>query len=801
MLWFNDDDDDDDDDDAWEIYNVYLSTNPGFEYDTVSVYTLTIVCTDQNGNAATDSITVNILPNTPPTISGLPTSITINEGTTTTTLAHNITVTDADPFTCIIGTTTPASAPFSILYGTYVYLDANAGLDQATTPQYTIPIVCSDNYGSSTETLTVNVSPNADPVITGLPVTVTVDETETTGRDLHTLVVSDPEGDAITCSVTSSPSGPFSILQNVTISEYILRLDDNADQQLNTAVATQHVLTITCSDSSGGTTSGTVYADVTGNTAPAITGLPDIYSVSENQNTEINIWALAVTDAELNTFVCSISVAPSGSQFDIRKNSTTGAYNLYILSNPGFNYQSVQSYNVTFTCVDSPQGASGSAVLVVDVIENRPPQFTNIPGAVSPDPDAQNTAASTSLFTVTATDADQDQVYFSMEADPTTDSFSINTDLNTAPTITNLVLNSVTSVSFLETTSSRTVIYTLNINDPDSGQTQYVTFDTTPAASAGFFNLTNNVVSLSTSKRFNYEDQTEYTLDFYVTDSIHTTGPYYLRITILEVGERCSFDKTLYEASVYEGGIGSGTIDLGFLITDPDDPDSHTYSIRSGTDAHLFAIGSATGIITFAVNYDYDTGSHPQNASIVIECVDTFALTGSATVSIYVNDINDNAPDFAYGGLVVEANQNHRPGDLIQTISATDLDSGNNAEIEYTGTSSTGESYYRIAKNGQILLLTDLTFDYGTTHRFYVTAVDHGSPQRTGTTYVDIVYRYVTTTTPTTTTTTLAPTDFWTAENIALIASLATLALLGLLVLLFMLLRNAGCCSGLKCPT
>ncbi|OWF38515.1 Protein dachsous [Mizuhopecten yessoensis] len=821
-------------------YNVYLAINPGFEYDTMSQYTLSITCTDQNGNAATDTVTVNLLPNTPPTFSGMPASVTVSEGTLISTNIYSISVTDTDSFTCAIGTTTPASAPFSILFGTSVYLDAGAGL---ATTQYVVPIVCSDSYGSSTGTLTVNVSPNGDPVITGLPVTLSVDETETAGRDLHILVVTDPEGDVITCSVTSSPTGPFSIVQDLAIPEYKLYLDANANLQLNSAVATQHVLTVTCSDANGGSTSGTVYVDVTGNVAPVFTGLPDVYSISENQATEILIWALAVTDPESNPFICSMSVVPSSTPFDLRKNTTTGVYNLYILSNPGFHYDTIQSYIVTFTCVDSPQGASGTAVLTVEIIENRPPQFTNIPGVVSPNPDALNTVIYTSLFTVTATDADQDQVYFSMTADPTTDSFAINTatgeitaardlqtelisvyvlnvtatdnklstsalltltltNINTAPTITNLVLNSVTSVSFSETSAYRTLIYTLNVYDPDSGQTQYVTFDTTPSTEAALFNLTNNAVSLTARKLFNFEDQITYMLAFYVTDSIHMIGPYYLQITVLEEGERCYFDKTLYEATVDEAGIGSGTINLGFSITDPDNPDSHTYTIRSGDDAHLFAIDSTTGIITFAVNYDVDSGSnHPQNATIIIQCTDTYSLTGTATVSIYVDDINDNAPDFNSGGYVVEVNQYDNLGHAIGTLNATDKDSGNNGEVEYTGTSSTGGSYYKIAKNGQILLLSALTFEYGTAHRFHVTAVDHGSPQLTGTTYVDIVYRYRTTTTPTTTTTTLAPTDFWTVENIALIASLGALALLGLAVLLFMLLRNTGCCSGVNGPS
>ena len=170
-------------------------------------------------------------------------------------------------------------------------------------------------------------------------------------------------------------------------------------------------------------------------------------------------------------------------------------------------------------------------------------------------------------------------------------------------------------------------------------------------------------------------------------------------------------------------------------------------------------------------------------------------FAGTATVSIFTKDVNDNDPDFNAGGYVVGVNQYHIPGNSIGSITATDLDSGNNAEITYTGTSVTGSTFYTVTKTGAIYLNKDIDFEYGTMHRFMITAVDNGSPKRTASTTADIVYQFVTTTT----TTTAAPINdgsFWDEPgNIALVAIASLLALIALAILLYYLLRKF-CCKG-----
>lgn len=57
------------------------------------------------------------------------------------------------------------------------------------------------------------------------------------------------------------------------------------------------------------------------------------------------------------------------------------------------------------------------------------------------------------------------------------------------------------------------------------------------------------------------------------------------------------------------------------------------------------------------------------------------AVTGTATVTVVVVDINDNAPQFNHVSYKARVTENRRPGDVIAHPWAADLDTGRNADI------------------------------------------------------------------------------------------------------------------------
>ncbi|XP_061186656.1 protocadherin Fat 4-like [Saccostrea echinata] len=817
-------------------YDVHLNSGHSLEHDTVSSYGLTLQCTD--GTASTGVLTVNVQSNTPPDITNLPATASVASGEAGGRTLHTLAVTETDTYTCTMSST-PASAQFTLnKVGAAYKIDLVSSPTFGGTSSFTLSVTCSDNWGSTSKDLTINVTPNSAPVITGMPTTVTVSETATAASCLHTVAVTDPETDTITCAVTSSPAGPFEMVQNPATPSYQVCLLSNAIATLDAVTAPTHDVTVTCTDSAGGSSSAILYVDVTKNEPPAITGLPVTVEVLEKEIVERKLHDLTVSDPEGDALICVLASTPTGGPFDLRRDAVTQAYSVYLDNLPGLNYSAVPSYTLTITCTDSPKGRSSNQTLQIDVLENRPPTFTNLPATGSPN--AMTTLKYGSMFTVTATDLDLDTILYSMEISPKTDSFTINqvtgeitatrdlkyeltpnfvvnvtasdsrlsthalytitlTNINTQPTISSLILNGVTNLYFPElTTAAGVTLYTPTIYDPDAGQTQTITMNVYPSGQTNKFRVTGNNIALATGETFDYEDLNYYRLALYVTDTMATSGPYYLAIHVLDEPEVCNFPQNVYRYDTYEAGVGGGNIDVGFhaLVEDKDNPDSHTFSLVASTNSKLFNISKSTGVITYAVDYDIDR-AHPQNLTIVVKCTDKHGETGTATVSLYIKDVNDNEPDFTSSGYVMGINQYTKAGTRIGAVVANDIDQNENAEVEYDGTSATGSQYFKVMKDGSIYLTRDINFDYGMTHRVHVVAVDHGKPQLTGTSYVDIVYRESVTTSTTTAASTYQ--DWWSKpENVAMVAILSVLGLLLLALLAYLFYR---CCLGRSCST
>ena len=69
---------------------------------------------------------------------------------------------------------------------------------------------------------------------------------------------------------------------------------------------------------------------------------------------------------------------------------------------------------------------------------------------------------------------------------------------------------------------------------------------------------------------------------------------------------------------------------------------------------------------------------------------------GTTTVTVSVLDVNDNAPEFTVGSLyTIHREETYTEADVfITTLTATDIDSGNNREITYSVTSDPSGLFY-----------------------------------------------------------------------------------------------------------
>lgn len=79
-------------------------------------------------------------------------------------------------------------------------------------------------------------------------------------------------------------------------------------------------------------------------------------------------------------------------------------------------------------------------------------------------------------------------------------------------------------------------------------------------------------------------------------------------------------------------------------------------------------------------SFEYYHGSAPYECDICL--TGTPPLTGSGSVRVVVEDVNDHSPEFDRSVYVAVVQENKPSGTFVVRTSATDLDEGDNAKIK-----------------------------------------------------------------------------------------------------------------------
>eukprot|EP00058_Branchiostoma_floridae_P002172 XP_002587660.1 hypothetical protein BRAFLDRAFT_96501 [Branchiostoma floridae] len=202
----------------------------------------------------------------------------------------------------------------------------------------------------------------------------------------------------------------------------------------------------------------------------------------------------------------------------------------------------------------------------------------------------------------------------------------------------------------------------------------------------------------------------------------------------------------VFSAQSYVGHIAENATADDFVIFRNQGPEATdadfgcngtvTYGIHSSQDGGMFAINPQTAEIYVSSGSEFDRESKDQY-SFTITATDRDggigSFTGTASITIIIDDINDNAP-------IIHSTQNHidlyenvTRGHLITTLSATDADEGANAEIVYSLEDGDGFFLFNIHPTTGELKVTSGHLDRETTETYELTisARDRGSPSQT----------------------------------------------------------------------
>jgi protein involved in temperature-dependent protein secretion len=185
----------------------------------------------------------------------------------------------------------------------------------------------------------------------------------------------------------------------------------------------------------------------------------------------------------------------------------------------------------------------------------------------------------------------------------------------------------------------------MQVFDPDAGDTH--TFTVSDDRFEVVVSGDKYVLKLKDDQAFDYETETQVSVDVTVTDSGGLSDTETVVIDVLDIDESVGpvgpvADSDAALNSVAENGTGGEYVGVTAFAEDPDASDSVTYSI---TDDR-FEIDPDTGVLTVrdGVSFDYEA---MQSVDVEVTATSSDGSTSTGTFTVNITDVNE-APDLDF---------------------------------------------------------------------------------------------------------------------------------------------------------
>lgn len=303
--------------------------------------------------------------------------------------------------------------------------------------------------------------------------------------------------------------------------------------------------------------------------------------------------------------------------------------------------------------------------------------------------------------------------------------------------------------SVVETASPGTVIATFTATDRDSGRfgEDGIVYQLIGDGAEKFdVHPKTGVITVAKCEKpgspqcLDYETTSVYFLSYKATDDEgngqSTVVP--LKISLIDSNDNAPvFTSEIYRAVIDEGATKFEP-PLQVQARDPDKTSQLTYSILDGNEESLFEIDKHSGEITVADPNGLDMSNVSVDYVHLIVQANDGLFTSNCSVNITVLDVNNNPPIFQRQSYVSTVNEDTPVGTSVETVSATDADTGVNAVLVYRIEKGAFEDFTIDNRTGVISVSSKLDYDLRNSYSVHVIAVDGGTPALTGTTTLSI---------------------------------------------------------------
>ncbi|KAJ7327360.1 condensed mesenchymal cell proliferation [Desmophyllum pertusum] len=289
-----------------------------------------------------------------------------------------------------------------------------------------------------------------------------------------------------------------------------------------------------------------------------------------------------------------------------------------------------------------------------------------------------------------------------------------------------------------ENEPNRTFVGQVSASDKDAGSNAKIEYSFDSASLE--FVIDQDTGIIRTNKVLNREHRASYTLMVKARD--HGQNPRTdhasITITVLDLNDNApTFTKLSYEKAISEDiPIGSSVITIE--ATDPDTGTNGMVSYFAASKTTVFSVNDQTGVITTAARLDREKN---ERYTLHIGARDHGDPSQSNVVfvTIHVLDVNDNPPHFVNNSFFVNVPEKQAVGSVVTTVTAKDIDAGQNGRVRYTiDQGNSGKVFEINVTSGVIVLRKRLDFERRSKYQLRVVARDQGHNSQSSFLYVTV---------------------------------------------------------------
>ncbi|XP_072515561.1 protocadherin gamma-C5-like isoform X28 [Salminus brasiliensis] len=295
-------------------------------------------------------------------------------------------------------------------------------------------------------------------------------------------------------------------------------------------------------------------------------------------------------------------------------------------------------------------------------------------------------------------------------------------------------------VNILENSIKGTTVLKVDATDLDegsNGEIQYSFGEHTAEAVRSLFSIDPNTGEIVLNGELDFETTSTFNIEVSAKDkgSPEMEGHCTVQIDVLDVNDNAPQIVLTSKPNLVREDAPSGTVVALISARDIDSGANGKVTLQTQSGVPFVLKPTFSNDYSLVTNGGLDREIFPEyKVEIIAFDSGSPSLSIKKTILVQIFDVNDNPPLFTDRSYKVYVKENNNPGSIIGSVSAVDLDVGENAKISYSILDFKAQdiplsSYVYInSENGSIFSMHSFDYEKMKVFQIKVQAKDHGSP-------------------------------------------------------------------------